>query len=427
MSSFLGTMIEWYDFFIFSTASALVFGAAFFPTGDGTTQTLLAFATLGIGFLARPLGAAVSGHLGDRIGRKATLVLTLSMMGAATAAIGLLPTYDQVGLLAPILLVALRLLQGFSAGGEWAGAALMAVEHAPTGRRGFWGSVVQSGTPAGLILASGVFLAVQLTVGPTAFAAWGWRIPFVLSIILLGIAMYIRVRVSESPIFINATQRRQERAPLVRVFRETPRQLILAALTFVGCNAIGYVFLSFLLAYGTGSLGLDRGVMLTLSLVGAATWCVSNLVGGVCADRFGRRNTYLVGYALFIAWAFPFFLLINTGDIWLMGLSVVILCTGLGLTYGPQCALFAELFPAAFRYSGASLATAIGSILGGAFAPVIATALLADSGTVFAVSGYMTVVAVISFIAVLLLREKELVAMRSLDQRQVDDPAVSRA
>ena len=420
-SSFLGTAIEWYDFFIFSTAAALVFGSAFFPTGDATTQTLLAFATLGIGFLARPLGGIIAGHLGDRIGRKSTLVLTLTLMGVSTAAIGVLPTYDQVGMLAPVLLVVLRLLQGFSAGGEWAGAALMAVEHAPRRSRGMWGSIVQSGTPFGLILASLVFLAVQLGVGAEAFVEWGWRIPFLISVVLLGVAMYIRLRVAESPVFARVAGAKPTKAPILRVLRERPRQLAIAALTFVGCNAIGYVFLSFLLSYGTGTLGLDRSFMLVLSLVGAAVWVVSNVIGGVLADRIGRRMTYLLGYALFIIWSFPFFALIDSRDPALMVIAVVTLCIAIGVTFGPQCALFAELFPPAFRYSGASLATAIGSVLGGAFAPVIATALFAETSSVFAVSAYMVAVAVISFCAVLAVRERELADMREHDYVSHDE------
>lgn len=260
-SSYLGTAIEWYDFFIFSTAAALVFGPAFFPSDDPTTQTLLSFATLGVGFLVRPLGGIVAGHLGDRIGRKVTLIMTLSMMGVATAAVGILPTYEQAGLIAPVSLVLLRLVQGFSAGGEWAGAALMAVEHAPQSTRGTFGSVVQSGTPTGLIIATLVFLGVQFGVGSEEFIAWGWRIPFLLSIVLLGVAMYIRLKVSESPVFARVrTQGEKARTPLVQVLRERPKQLVIAALTFVGCNAIGYIFLSFLLSYGTGTLGLDRSL-----------------------------------------------------------------------------------------------------------------------------------------------------------------------
>ncbi|GAA5083815.1 MFS family permease [Thermocatellispora tengchongensis] len=415
-SSYLGTAIEWYDFFIFSTAAALVFGEAFFPAADPTTRTLLSFATLGIGFVARPIGGVVAGHLGDRIGRKATLVLTLSVMGVSTAAIGVLPTYDQAGLLAPVLLVVLRLLQGFSAGGEWAGAALMAVEHSPRNSRGLWGSVVQSGTPTGLIVATLVFLAVQLGVGSEAFVAWGWRVPFLLSVVLLGVAMYIRLKVSESPVF--AAMRAQTRvveSPLLRVLRDHRKQVLITALTFAGCNAIGYVFLSFLLSYGTGALGLGRDLMLMLSLAGAVTWCAANLAGGVLADRIGRRRTYIIGYVLFVAWAFPFFALIDTRSPGLMALAVVVLCAAIGLTFGPQCALYAESFPPGVRYSGASLATALGALVGGAFAPVIATALFAETSTAYSVSAYMLLAALVSLGAVLALRESDLARMRAAD------------
>ena len=276
VASSIGTTIEWYDFFIFSTAVPLVFNTQFFSTLSPASGTLAGFATLGVGIIARPVGGVLWGHFGDRLGRKAMLVASLVLMGAATVGVGLLPTYAQIGVLAPILLVVMRILQGVSAGGEWGGAALMAVEHAPPGKRGAYGSFSQVGVPAGLILAQLLFITVTAATTPEQFAAWGWRLPFLFSIVLVVVGLVVRLSLAESPVFaaLQSEQARSSR-PIVDVFRERPRELVLAALSFVANTAIGYIFLAYLLAYGTAVLKLSRSFMLVVVIIGSVVWLVS--------------------------------------------------------------------------------------------------------------------------------------------------------
>ena len=401
LASAVGTTIEWYDYFIYSTAAALIFGSQFFSTLSPASGTLAAFATLGVGFLARPLGGVLWGHFGDRVGRKAMLVASLLVMGLATVGVGLLPTYDQVGLLAPVLLLALRLLQGLSAGGEWGGAALMAVEHAPAARRGRYGSFAQIGVPAGLILAQLVFVLVGNALTDEQFAAWGWRVPFLASIVLVGVGLYVRLSVEESPVFrALRTQRGRSRRPIVEVFRERPRALVVASASFVANTAIGYVFLAYLLSYGTSVLKVGRTLMLLVVIVGSVSWLVSIVASAIWSDRVGRRPVYLVGSVLLVLWAVPFFLLVDTRQPALMIIAVIVLTIGLGASYGPQSALFAELFEARYRYSGASFSYAVGAVLGGGFAPLIATALQTATGTSLSVSAYMILVGLVSLVAV---------------------------
>jgi MFS family permease len=348
----------------------------------------------------------VWGHFGDRVGRKAMLVVSLLVMGAATVGVGLLPTYERVGVLAPILLVVMRLFQGLSAGGEWAGAALMAVEHAPPGKRGAYGSFSQIGVPAGLILAQLVFLAVTAATTPEQFGAWGWRLPFLLSIVLVVVGLVVRLSLAESPVF-TALLRKQARSrrPIVEAFRARRRQLLLASLSFVANTAVGYIFLAYLLAYGTAVLQLSRAFLLTVVIIGSVVWLVTIVVGARWSDRVGRKPVYLVGSVLLVVWAFPFFLLIDTIEPVPIVLSVVVLASGLGLSYGPQAAFFAELFEPQYRYSGVSFAYAVGAVLGGGFAPLIATALQTSTGASWPVSAYMLVVGLVSLVAVLLLPE----------------------
>jgi len=342
VASSIGTTIEWYDFFIFSTAVPLVFNTQFFSTLSPASGTLAGFATLGVGIIARPVGGVLWGHFGDRVGRKAMLVASLVLMGAATVGVGLLPTYAQIGVLAPILLVVMRILQGVSAGGEWGGAALMAVEHAPPGKRGAYGSFSQVGVPAGLILAQLLFITVTAATTPEQFAAWGWRLPFLFSIVLVVVGLVVRLSLAESPVFaaLQSEQARSSR-PIVEVFRERPRELVLAALSFVANTAIGYIFLAYLLAYGTAVLKLSRSFMLVVVIVGSVVWLVSIVVAARWSDRVGRKPVYLVGSVLLVVWAFPFFLLLDTAVPALIVLSVVVLTIGLGLSYGPQAAFFA--------------------------------------------------------------------------------------
>ncbi|MER6950906.1 MFS transporter [Nonomuraea sp. NPDC000554] len=406
VASAIGTTIEWYDYFIYSTAAALIFASQFFSTLSPASGTLAAFATLGVGFLARPVGGIVWGHFGDRLGRKAMLIASLLLMGVATVGVGLLPTFEQIGVFAPVLLLALRLLQGLSAGGEWGGAALMAVEHAPPGRRGRYGLYSQVGVPAGLILAQLVFVLVTAGLTEDQFRSWGWRLPFLLSIVLVGVGLFIRLRVAETPVFRTlAAEQAQSSRPLVDVFRHRPRELLLASGSFVANTAIGYVFLAYLLSYGTSVLKVGRNLMLVVVIVGSLTWLVSIVAAAIWSDRAGRRPVYLAGSVLLVLWAVPFFLLVDTRSPALLIVAVVVLNVGLGATYGPQSALFAELFEARYRYSGVSFSYAIGALLGGGFAPLIATALQSSTGSSLSVSAYMIAVGLLSLVAVIALRE----------------------
>lgn len=412
LASAVGTTIEWYDYFIYSTAAALVFGKHFFSTLEPAAATLASFATLGVGFIARPIGGILWGHFGDRVGRKAMLVASLLVMGVATVGVGLLPTYAQVGIWAPILLLALRLLQGLSAGGEWGGAALMAVEHAPQGQRGRYGAYSQVGVPAGLILAQVVFFLVTAGLSEEAFQTWGWRLPFLFSIVLVAVGLFIRLRIEESPAFAVLRESKQRvKLPMVDVMRERPRELAIASISFIANTAIGYVFLAYLLSYGTGVLKLSRNLMLIVVIIGSVSWLISIVIGARWSDRAGRKFVYLVGSVLLVVWPIPFFLLIDTGNAALMIVAVVGLTVGLGLSYGPQSALFAEMFEARYRYSGASFSYAIGAVLGGGFAPLIATALQSSTGTSLSVSGYMIGTALVSLIAVLAIQESRHVSV----------------
>ena len=405
-ASLVGTTIEWYDFFIYASAAGLVFSKLFFPGVDPASGLLLSFATIGVSFVARPIGGVVAGHLGDRLGRKGMLVATLLLMGLATVGVGLLPTYAAIGTAAPVLLVVLRLVQGLSAGGEWGGAALMAVEHAPPGRRGFFGTYPQVGVPIGLILANLVFLVTSLSTSREQFLSWGWRIPFLLSIVLVGVGFFVRARVEESPVFEALRANRVRRsAPMVEVLRRHPRAVLVAIGLFVANNMIGYLLIAFITSYGTRTLGVSSTTMLAVGIVGAVVWGVAIVSGGVWSDRVGRRPVYLWGTIGLLVWSFPFFLLLDTASLPLMLLAVIGLGIGLGLTYGPQAAAYAELLPAPIRYSGASFAYSVGAVIGGGFAPLVAQALIGATGTSLSVSVYMVVVCLVTLAAVLALRE----------------------
>jgi metabolite-proton symporter len=405
-ASLVGTTIEWYDFLVFAAAAGLVFGQLFFPSLEPASALLASFATIGVSFLARPIGGVLAGHLGDRLGRKAMLVATLMLMGGSTTAIGLLPTYDAIGVAAPALLVVLRFLQGISAGGEWGGAALLAVEHAPPGRRGFFGSFPQLGGPFGLVLANLVLLAASSWTTPEQFLAWGWRIPFLLSIVLIGVGFAVRVGVVETPVFDELRRRKAQRsAPLAVLWRTHRREIVVASALFVGVNLCGYIMIAFIGSYGTQQLRADRSTMLIVGVAGALSWALWTVVGAHVSDRFGRRRTYLWGTVALTVWAVPMFLLLDTGALPWMLLSVFGLAVGLGITYGPQAAAYAELFPAAVRYSGASLSYALGAVIGGGFAPLIAAWLLGLTGSSLAVSAYMVVGCLITLAAVLVWTE----------------------
>jgi len=415
VATVIGTTIEWYDFFLYANAAGLVFATLFFEPAGPQAGVLLSFATVGVSFLFRPLGAFLAGHFGDRVGRKAMLVWTLLLMGGATTLIGVLPTYAQVGMLAPILLVLLRVLQGLSTGGEWGGAVLMAVEHAPTGRRGRMGAFPQMGVPLGMLLASGVLALMTGVISPgDAFLEWGWRIPFLLSFVLIIVGIVVRRTVEESPVFEEMAQKRERtRMPIVEVFRKHWLLVILAALTFAGNNAAGYMTTGgFLQSYATtpiadgGHVGMERTPVLLAVAASAVVWLLFTWFGGALSDRIGRRNTYIIGWIAFLITVWLLFPLVNTGNAWLFLAGLVLFTIGNGLTYGPQAAYFTELFPASIRYSGVSIAYAIGAILGGAFAPLISTWLVQVTGTSWAVAWYIAGVMAIAFIATLLLRDR---------------------
>jgi MFS family permease len=403
-ATLVGTSIEWYDYFIYAQAAGLVLGPLFFgpiAQDDPPLAQILSFATIGVAFLFRPLGALACGHLGDRFGRKVSLVLTLVLMGASTALIGLLPTYAQIGAWAPILLIVLRILQGFSAGGEWGGAALMAVEHAPAGRRSLFGAFPQIGTPVGMIVATATLLVATASMSREQFLAWGWRLPFLFSIVLIFVGFVIRRSVEESPVFEALRQRRQESsAPLASLFRHHAGKVLLAALIFVANNAAGYLLIAFLISYGQRTLGLPANAVLVACTLASFGWLAFTLLGGYLGDRIGRVRTFQIGYVAMALYAIPMWFLVDAGGIGLFFLAAFLLTIPLGLSYGPQAALYAEMFPARVRYSGVSMGYALGSILGGAFAATIAQWLIASYGQSWLIGLYVAVLALVSLAAV---------------------------
>ena len=399
LASLVGTAIEWYDFYLYGTAAALIFNRLYFPTFDPLTGTLAAFGTYAAGFVARPIGGIIVGHYGDRIGRKSMLVLTLVIMGLATFGIGLLPTYAQIGAWAPVGLVTLRLAQGFGVGGEWGGAVLMAVEHAPPGSRGFYGSWPQMGVPAGLLLSSFVFVLLS-RLPEDQFLSWGWRLPFLLSILLVGVGLVIRLRILETPAFLKVKESGAEsRLPIVDLLRTHQREVLLAIGARLVENGAFYIYSVFLLVYGTQKVGLDRQTLLTGILLGAACLLPAVPVCGWLSDRLGRRPVYLFGACFTAVWAYPLFRLVDTGSTSLVWLAVVVaLVFGHAPMYGPQAAFFAELFGSRVRYSGASLGSQLASVLAGGLSPFIATALLPYGRG--ALAAYIIGMAIVTIIAV---------------------------
>lgn len=405
----VGTSIEWYDFFIYAQAAGLVLAPLFLApvaeSNPGLAQ-VLSFATIGISFLFRPLGAVVAGYLGDKFGRKKMLVFTLVMMGISTALIGFLPTYAAIGIAAPILLILLRILQGFSAGGEWGGAALMAVEHAPTQKRGFFGAFPQIGVPVGMILATSTLFILTSSMSPEAFMEWGWRIPFLLSIVLIIVGYVIRRAVEESPIFEDLLRRRKESsAPLGQLFRHNTKNVVLTAVIFIGNNAAGYLLIAFFATYAVTVLEMNRPTVLLATALASFGWLIFTLWGGAISDRLGRVRTFQIGYGFLALWAVPMWFLIDTGNIVWYFVALFVMTFGLGLSYGPQASLYAEMFPANVRYSGVSIGYALGAILGGAFAPMIAEALIGATGQSWTIGVYIAIAAVVSLIGVSLVKE----------------------
>ncbi len=416
VASFIGTMIEWYDFFLYGTAAALVFNQLFFPTFDPLTGTMAALGTFAVGFFARPLGAVVFGHFGDRFGRKSMLVTTLTLMGLATFLIGVLPTYTQIGAAAPALLVFLRFVQGFGVGGEWGGAVLMAVEHGRSGRRGLYASWVQAGVPAGLLLATAVFnLCSQLP--DEAFLAWGWRIPFLLGIALLAVGMFIRLQVLESPVFTQLQDKKKVvRSPVVEVFRRHPRNIALACGARFAENGCFYLFTVFLLTYATEEAGLEKTPVLNGILAASAIQFFLIPMFGALSDRIGRRPVYMGGAMALAVFAFPFFFLVDTGNIVLVWLAIAIGLLVHASMYAPQAAFFSELFGAEVRCSGASLGYQLASPLAGGIAPLVATALLKWSGgQPWPVALYLILMAAVTIVSVWLADETHRVDLAAKD------------
>jgi metabolite-proton symporter len=402
----IGTTIEWYDFFLYGTAAGIVFDKLFFPHLDSLIGTLAAFATFAIGFVARPLGGLVFGHFGDRVGRKTALITTMFIMGAGTFLIGALPTYDAIGPWAPVLLVLLRVVQGIGIGGEWGGAVLMTVEHAPPGRRGYFGSWPQVGVPAGLMLGTGVFALLSSTLNSDQFLAWGWRIGFLLSAVLVVIGLYIRLQVVETPAFRAVrTEGAEAKVPLLELLRTAKRSLLLG----MGARmAEGIAFNTwgvFAISYATTRLGMDRTPVL-LGVMAAAAVCVPMTpLCGHLSDRFGRRRTFAMGALLFGASAAPAFALFDTGSALVIGGTLVI-TLGLfyGVMYGPEAALFADLFPANIRYSGVSFVYQVSGILASGLTPLILTALLtAGGGRPWLLVGYLVLMSLVSAVSVALI------------------------
>jgi len=422
-ASMIGTTIEWYDFFLYGTAAALVFNQLFFPTFEPLAGTLAAFGTYAVGFFARPVGGIVAGHYGDKIGRKAMLVLTLMVMGVATVLIGLLPTYESIGIWAPILLVTMRIFQGLGVGGEWGGAVLMAVEHSPPNRRGFYGSWPQIGVPLGLLSANLVYLLVSQSMSEAAWLAYGWRIPFLLSIALIAVGLFIRLRIAETPAFEQVRESHTEAGmPIVDVVRTYPKQVLQAMGMRIAENGAFYIFSVFVLTYVSQQLGLESSTAQTGILIGAGLGLVSLPLFGWLSDRIGRRPVYLFGAVFSLLFAFPFFWLMNTESTILIWLAIILsLVLGHDAMYGPQAAYFCELFSTRVRYSGASLGYQLASVLAGGLSPLIATALLGYYGYT-AVAWYLAGMALITVIAV--VSAAETFRGDLIEDRPEEDPAL---
>ena len=395
-ASLIGTTIEWYDFFIFGTAAALIFNKVFFPSFDPVTGTLAAFASFSAGFIARPFGGVVFAHYGDKIGRKPMLVYSLLLMGAATVLMGLLPGYASIGIWAPTLLVVLRFAQGFGVGGEWGGAALMAVEHAPQHRRGFYGAWPQVGVLAGLLLGTGAYALLSATLTDEQFLEWGWRVPFLASVLLIVIGMWVRLAVAESPVFQKTLDAKPvAKMPVLDALKTYPKEIALAAGSFVATNANFYIVSVWLISYATTKLGYDRTEILTANAALSLSDIPMILAFGLLSDYIGRRKMFLTGMAVLALFAVPYFMLVSTSNIWLFLLGGLIVHACGCAVYGPQSAYFAEQFSTRMRYSGCSLAYQFAAIIGG-MAPLVCTALIALTGSLYSVAAFVIVIALVS-------------------------------
>ena len=407
LASMIGTTIEWYDFFLYGTASALVFGKLFFPKADPTTGVMLSFATYALGFVARPLGGLVFGHFGDRIGRKQLLMMSLMLMGGSTVLIGLLPTFNEVGLFAPLALVMLRLVQGFAVGGEWGGAVLMVTEYGEARRRGFWAGWPQAGVPAGNLLAAAVLAIMAAAQTEAEFLDWGWRVPFILSALLVIVGWYIRDKVAESPMFEAEIEAAEvpSKVPAMEVLRERPKALVLGAGLRLGENISYYILTVFSLTYLVDVSKESRSLALNALLIGAAVQFFAIPLLALLSDRIGRRPVYALGAFGLAIWSFVMFGLLGSGDNVSIILALVVGLVLHGAMYGPQAAFITELFPTRIRYSGVSIAYQLTSIVAGSLAPIIALWLYKQYGSATPVAIYVAAACVISGISALLALE----------------------
>lgn len=414
-ATFIGSTIEWYDFFLYGTAAALIFNQQFFPAFDPAVGSIAAFGTLAAGFLARPLGGVVMGHFGDRIGRKNTLIVSLLIMGLGTTAIGLIPSYAVIGVWAPLLLTALRVIQGIGLGGEWGGAVVMTLEHAPPRRRGLYGAAPQMGVPAGLITANAVFLGFSQSLGDTAFRSWGWRIPFLLSIFLVAVGFYLRLRIQESnayteladavkndpvkngPVKNDPVEKR--RLPVVTVLREHWREVARACLVIVGNSSVAYIFMVYVLSYGVQSRKLDPGFLLLTVVCGALLWLVTAPLWGRLGDRWGLRRLFMVGGAIRVGWALLFLPVIDAGNSAMILAYMLTMGVMLSMTNASVGVMTSSMFPVPIRYTGTSVAYQIGSLLGGGITPLVAASLYELTHSSLSITLYIFVVGLLSLIA----------------------------
>ena len=414
LTSLAGTSIEWYDFFLYGAAAALVFPTAFFGEIPESTALILSLLTFAAGFIARPIGGIIFGHYGDKVGRKKTLVAALMLMGIASTLIGLLPTYAMIGVTAPILLTTLRFAQGLAIGGQWGGAMLLVTESAPSNKRGYYGAFAQAGAPIGVILANLAFIATSALLPDEAFMSWGWRIPFLASAILIGISMYIQLTMEDTKAFrelqnhqksIGSNENREvKKSPVLEALIKYPKRIALAAGAFLSIQVTFYILVAFLLAYGVSSADMSRDDMLSAVLIGSAIMVPVQFMFSSYSDRNGRKGIFMTGAILTAIWAFAIFPLVDTGNFWLIVLAVTFGLSFLAMMYGPQAAFFTELFSTEVRYSGATLGYQLGAIAGGAFAPTIAAKLWTDFD-IFWVSVYIAIASILTLLSVMSLTE----------------------
>ena len=413
LTALAGTSIEWYDFFLYGAAAALIFPTAFFGEATPSTALILSLLTFAAGFIARPIGGIIFGHYGDRVGRKKTLVIALILMGVSSTLIGLLPTYAMIGVTAPILLTSLRFAQGLAIGGQWGGAMLLVTESAPSDKRGYYGAFAQAGAPVGVILANLAFIITSSLVSEESFYSWGWRIPFLASAILIGISMYIQLNLEDTKAFKELQAMREvhednnqavQRSPILEAIKKYPKRIALAAGAFLSIQVTFYILIAFLLAYGVSSAEISRDDMLAAVLIASAIMVPCQFIFSSYSDRHGRKGIFMAGAIFTVLWAFAIFPLVDTGNFWLIVLAITMGLIFVGMMYGPQAAFFTELFSTEVRYSGATLGYQFGAILGGAFAPTIAAFLWNNYG-IFWVSVYIAFASLMTLFSVMALTE----------------------